>query len=224
MSEADAVALADRSPGLVGRDLVAAVTCEEPYVYNMEGTYHVVAVDCGIKTNILRLLANRACRVTVVPASATAADILALGPDGLFLSNGPGDPDGPVYLVDMVRQLIGSLPIFGICLGQQITALAAGSECYKLKFGHHGSNHPVKDLASGAVAITSQNHGFAVRSDSLPADYKMTQVNLNDDTVEGIEHRELPVYAIQYHPEAAPGPHDARPLFDRFIADMAKAY
>ena len=224
MSEADAVALADRSPGLVGRDLVAAVTCEEPYVYNMEGTYHVVAVDCGIKTNILRLLANRACRVTVVPASTTAADILALGPDGLFLSNGPGDPDGPVYLVDMVRQLIGSLPIFGICLGQQITALAAGSECYKLKFGHHGSNHPVKDLASGAVAITSQNHGFAVRSDSLPTDYKMTQVNLNDDTVEGIEHRELPVYAIQYHPEAAPGPHDARPLFDRFIADMAKAY
>ena len=135
----------------------------------------------------------------------------------------PGDPDGPVYLIEAVRELIGSLPVFGICLGQQITALAAGGECYKLKFGHHGGNHPVKDLASGSVAITSQNHGFCVRLDSLPDDYRLTQVNLNDDTVEGIEHRELPVYAIQYHPEAAPGPHDARPLFDRFIADMAEA-
>ena len=223
MSEADAVALADRSPGLVGRDLVAAVTCAEPYAYSTEGAYHVVAIDCGIKTNILRLLAARGCRVTVVPASTPAADILALGPDGLFLSNGPGDPDGPVYLIQAVRELIGALPVFGICLGQQITALAAGGECYKLKFGHHGGNHPVKDLDTGAVAITSQNHGFCVRLDSLPDDYRLTQVNLNDDTVEGIEHRELPVYAIQYHPEAAPGPHDARPLFDRFIADMAKA-
>ena len=223
MSEADAVALADRSPGLVGRDLVAAVTCAAPYAWNTEGAYHVVAVDCGIKTNILRLLAARGCRVTVVPASTPAADILALGPDGLFLSNGPGDPDGPVYLIQAVRELVGALPVFGICLGQQITALAAGGECYKLKFGHHGGNHPVKDLASGAVAITSQNHGFAVRLDSLPGDYRLTQVNLNDGTVEGIEHRELPVYAIQYHPEAAPGPHDARPLFDRFIADMAEA-
>ena len=222
MSEADAVALADRSPGLVGRDLVAAVTCAAPYAWNTEGAYHVVAVDCGIKTNILRLLAARGCRVTVVPASTPAADILALGPDGLFLSNGPGDPDGPVYLIEAVRELVGALPVFGICLGQQITALAAGGECYKLKFGHHGGNHPVKDLASGAVAITSQNHGFAVRLDSLPGDYRLTQVNLNDGTVEGIEHRELPVYAIQYHPEAAPGPHDARPLFDRFIADMAE--
>ena len=223
MSEADAVALADRSPGLMGRDLVAAVTCAAPYAWNTEGAYHVVAVDCGIKTNILRLLAARGCRVTVVPASTPAADILALGPDGLFLSNGPGDPDGPVYLIEAVRELVGALPVFGICLGQQITALAAGGECYKLKFGHHGGNHPVKDLASGAVAITSQNHGFAVRLDSLPGDYRLTQVNLNDGTVEGIEHRELPVYAIQYHPEAAPGPHDARPLFDRFIADMAEA-
>ncbi len=223
MSEADAVALADRSPGLMGRDLVAAVTCAAPYAWNTEGAYHVVAVDCGIKTNILRLLAARGCRVTVVPASTPAADILALGPDGLFLSNGPGDPDGPVYLIQAVRELVGALPVFGICLGQQITALAAGGECYKLKFGHHGGNHPVKDLASGAVAITSQNHGFAVRLDSLPGDYRLTQVNLNDGTVEGIEHRELPVYAIQYHPEAAPGPHDARPLFDRFIADMAEA-
>ena len=226
MSEADAVALADRSPGLVGRDLVAAVTCAAPYAYNTggntEGAYHVVAIDCGIKTNILRLLAARGCRVSVVPASTPAADILALGPDGLFLSNGPGDPDGPVYLIQAVRELVGALPVFGICLGQQITALAAGGECYKLKFGHHGGNHPVKDLASGTVAITSQNHGFAVRLDSLPGDYRLTQVNLNDDTVEGIEHRELPVYAIQYHPEAAPGPHDARPLFDRFIADMAE--
>ena len=222
MSEADAVALADRSPGLMGRDLVAAVTCAAPYAWNTEGAYHVVAVDCGIKTNILRLLAARGCRVTVVPASTPAADILALGPDGLFLSNGPGDPDGPVYLIQAVRELVGALPVFGICLGQQITALAAGGECYKLKFGHHGGNHPVKDLASGAVAITSQNHGFAVRLDSLPGDYRLTQVNLNDGTVEGIEHRELPVYAIQYHPEAAPGPHDARPLFDRFIADMAE--
>lgn len=223
LSEADAAALADRSPGLIGRDLVAAVTCAEPYVYSTQGAHHVVAVDCGIKTNILRLLAARGCRVTVVPASTPAADILALGPDGLFLSNGPGDPDGPVYLIDAVRELIGALPVFGICLGQQITALSAGGECYKLKFGHHGGNHPVKDLATGSVAITSQNHGFAVRLDSLPADYRLTQVNLNDDTVEGIEHRDLPVYAIQYHPEAAPGPHDARPLFDRFIADMAQA-
>ena len=223
MSEADAAALAERSPGLIGRDLVAAVTCAEPYVYSAEGDRHVVAVDCGIKTNILRLLAARGCRVTVAPASTTAAGILALGPDGLFLSNGPGDPDGPVYLIEAVRELLGALPTFGICLGQQITALAAGGQCYKLKFGHHGGNHPVKDLATGSVAITSQNHGFAVRLDSLPADYRQTQVNLNDGTVEGIEHRGLPVYAIQYHPEAAPGPHDARPLFDRFIADMAAA-
>lgn len=223
MSEAEAVTLADGSPGMVGRDLVAAVTCAEPYAYSTEGAHHVVAIDCGIKTSILRLLATRGCRVTVVPASTPAADILALGPDGLFLSNGPGDPDGPVYLIEAVRELIDSLPVFGICLGQQITALAAGGECYKLKFGHHGGNHPVKDLASGSVAITSQNHGFAVRLESLPDDYRLTQVNLNDDTVEGIEHRELPVYAIQYHPEAAPGPHDARPLFDRFIADMAEA-
>lgn len=223
MSEADAAALAERSPGLIGRDLVAAVTCAEPYVYSAEGEWHVVAVDCGIKTNILRLLAARGCRVTVAPASTTAAGILALGPDGLFLSNGPGDPDGPVYLIEAVRELLGALPTFGICLGQQITALAAGGQCYKLKFGHHGANHPVKDLATGSVAITSQNHGFAVRLDSLPADYRQTQVNLNDGTVEGIEHRSLPVYAIQYHPEAAPGPHDARPLFDRFIVDMAAA-
>lgn len=220
MSEEDAVALAERSPGLVGRDLVAAVTCAVPYAYNTEGRYHVVAIDCGIKTNILRLLAARGCRVTVVPASTSSHEILALSPDGLFLSNGPGDPDAPVYLIEAVRELLNFLPVFGICLGLEIAALAAGGECYKLKFGHHGANHPVKDLSSGAVAITSQNHGFAVRSETLPSDYRLTQINLNDDTVEGIEHRELPIYAIQYHPEAAPGPHDAWPLFDRFLIDM----
>lgn len=222
-SEADAVALADHSPGLVGRDLVAKVTCADPYVYSTEGKFHVVAVDCGIKTNILRLLKACGCRVTVVPASISSRDILSLSPDGLFLSNGPGDPDGPVYLVETVRELLEELPVFGICLGQQIVALAAGGECYKLKFGHHGANHPVKDLTSGTVAITSQNHGFAVQQETLPDDYRPTQINLNDSTIEGIEHRRLPVYAIQYHPEAAPGPHDAQGLFDRFVADMARA-
>lgn len=223
LSETDAVGLADRSPGLIGRDLVASVTCLESYVYNMEGEFHVVAVDCGIKTNILRLLAARGCRVTVVPASASSHEILSLSPNGLFLSNGPGDPNGPTYLVNVVRELLEKLPVFGICLGQQIMALAAGGECYKLKFGHHGANHPVKDLSSGTVAITSQNHGFAVRMETLPNSYELTQVNLNDDTVEGIQNRELPVYAIQYHPEAAPGPHDAQGLFDRFLDYMAVA-
>ena len=185
--------------------------------------HHVVAIDAGAKHNIMRHLAARGCRVTVAPATASAAAIAALAPDGLFLSNGPGDPEQAPYLVRTVQELLDGhreLPVFGICLGLQIMSLALGAEIYKLKFGHHGANHPVREERTGAVAITSQNHGYAVAAASLPADLRITHVNLNDGTVEGIEHRERPVFAIQYHPEAAPGPHDAQYLFDRFVSAM----
>jgi carbamoyl-phosphate synthase small subunit len=195
--------------------------------------YKVVAYDCGIKWNILRRLVETGCDVTVVPASATARDVLALDPEGIFLSNGPGDPEGVPYLIEAVRDLIGRRPIFGICLGHQILGLALGGRTYKLKFGHHGANHPVMDLATRKVEITSQNHGFAVdmasfqtdpRAEILgdPGDIVLTHVNLNDSTCEGLMHRQFPLFSVQYHPEASPGPHDAGYLFRRFVEMMAR--
>jgi carbamoyl-phosphate synthase small subunit len=186
-----------------------------------ERRYRVVAYDYGIKQNILRLLVDHNCDVTVVPAQTSAADVLALKPHGIFLSNGPGDPEPAVYAVENIRKLLGRVPIFGICLGHQLCGLALGGRTFKLKFGHHGSNHPVKNLLTQKVEITAQNHGFCVDPDSLPSsDVEITHLNLNDHTNEGMRHRSLPLFSVQYHPEASPGPHDARYLFDDFIAMM----
>lgn len=186
--------------------------------------YRVVAYDFGIKRNILRLLVDHGCEVVVVPAQTTAEEVLGLKPEGVFLSNGPGDPEPITYAVENIRKLVGRVPIFGICLGHQLCGLALGGRTFKLKFGHHGSNHPVKNLRTGRVEITAQNHGFAVDPDSLPAaDVEVTHVNLNDGTNEGMRHRSLPLFSVQYHPEASPGPHDARYLFDEFTGLMAEA-
>jgi carbamoyl-phosphate synthase small subunit len=183
--------------------------------------FRVVAYDFGIKQNILRLLVDHNCEVTVVPAKTSAADVLALKPDGVFLSNGPGDPEPVTYAVANIRKLLGHTPIFGICLGHQLCGLALGGRTFKLKFGHHGANHPVKNLLTQKIEITSQNHGFCVDPDSLPAsEVEITHVNLNDQTNEGMRHRSLPLLSVQYHPEASPGPHDARYLFQQFIAMM----
>jgi carbamoyl-phosphate synthase small subunit len=185
--------------------------------------YRVVAYDYGIKQNILRLFVDHGCDVTVVPAKTSAEDVLALKPNGVFLSNGPGDPEPIHYAVDNIRNLLGRVPIFGICLGHQLCGLALGGRTFKLKFGHHGSNHPVKNLLTQKVEITSQNHGFCVDPDSLPSsDVEITHVNLNDHTNEGMRHRSLPLFSVQYHPEASPGPHDARYLFDDFITMMSE--
>ena len=185
--------------------------------------FQVVAIDCGVKYNILRQLVSTGCDVVVVPATMTADEILALDPDGIFISNGPGDPEGVMHLVETTRQLLGKRPIFGICLGHQILGLALGGRTYKLKFGHHGANHPVKELDTGKVEVTTQNHGFAVNIESIPGgEVELTHVNLNDGTVEGMRHLRLPVFSVQYHPEASPGPHDSRYLFDRFVALMER--
>jgi carbamoyl-phosphate synthase small subunit len=224
-------------PGLVGRDLVAEVTASAPftwkdgewdlargYVAPPPARFSVVAFDAGIKFNILRQLRTAGCDVTVVPASTRAEAVLERKPDGVFVSNGPGDPEGVPYLIEAVRKLIGRVPVFGICLGHQILGLAAGGRTYKLPFGHHGANHPVKDLATGKVEITSQNHGFAVDPASLAGrGWEPTHHNLNDNTCEGLRHVELPVFSVQYHPEASPGPHDANYLFHRFTALMESA-
>jgi carbamoyl-phosphate synthase small subunit len=231
------VAKAKASPGLVGRDLVKEVSCQAPYEWRESvwrlgqghtapppARFHVVAYDSGIKRNILRQLTVGGCRLTVVPAFASADEVLALAPDGLFLANGPGDPEGVPYLADSVRRLVERLPTFGICLGHQILALALGARTFKLPFGHHGANHPVKDLGTGRVEITSQNHGFAVDPDSCPpAGLDVTHVNLNDGTCEGMRHRRLPVFSVQYHPEASPGPHDSHYLFRRFVELLMQA-
>ncbi len=235
--ELDAERLVERAralPGLVGRDLVSEVTVDRPYGWN-EGRWdpargylpppaarwRVVAYDSGIKQNILRQLASLGCAVEVLPAWTPAAAVLEKEPDGVFLANGPGDPEGVPYLVESVRELIGRVPIFGICLGNQILGLAFGGATYKLKFGHHGANHPVRDLLSGRVEITAQNHGFAVDPESVaPFGLEETHVNLNDRTSEGMRHRELPIFSVQYHPEASPGPHDAHYLFHRFVEMM----
>jgi carbamoyl-phosphate synthase small subunit len=216
---------AREAPGLVGRDLVREVTCAKPWKpgYPGAGRFRVAALDCGIKLNILRCLADAGCDVTVFPASASPGEILASGPDGVFLSNGPGDPEGVPYVIETVRELLGKTPVFGICLGHQMLGLALGGRTYKLKFGHRGANHPVMDQNTGRIDITSQNHGFCVDPDSLDPDrVELTHVNLYDRTNEGLRHRALPAFSVQYHPEASPGPHDARHLFDAFTALMER--
>ncbi len=221
------IAEARSSPGLIGRDLVKEVTCEKSYEWAeggnaSRGAYHVVVYDFGVKWNILRCLSESGRHVTVVPAATTAAEALAMSPDGILLSNGPGDPAGVPYVVEELRKLLGKKPIFGICLGHQLLALALGGKTYKLKFGHRGANHPVKELATGKIDITCQNHGFCVDIDSLDQrEVEITHINLNDMTLEGMRHKELPVMSVQYHPEASAGPRDARHLFGRFQDMMA---
>ena len=222
------------APSIVGRDLVREVTCDAPYqaeegVWALgegyasgagEKPYKVVAYDFGIKRNILRNLVSAGCDVTVVPALTPAAEVLAMEPDGVFLSNGPGDPEPLTYAQDNIRELLGKVPIFGICLGHQLLSIALGGKTYKLKFGHRGGNQPVLDHLSKRVEITSQNHGFAVDDKTLGDDVSVTHINLNDNTVEGVSHKTSPAFSVQYHPEASPGPHDAHYLFDRFITLM----
>lgn len=212
------VAKARAIPPMVGQDLVREVTVSEPYVWEARGKVTVAVLDCGVKLNILRELARRNCRVVVYPALCEAKDVLNDNPDGILLSNGPGDPAALPYVVRFAEEVIGRVPVFGICLGHQILCQALGAKTFKLKFGHHGGNHPVKDLRSGWVAITTQNHGFSVDFDTLPAkDVEITHVNLNDETLEGIRHRKLPLFSVQFHPEAHPGPHDTSYLFDQFV-------
>lgn len=233
------VAKAKAWHGLVGHDLVQRVTCQNPYAWNghpehSEGQppalrnaaysshrkYRVVAIDFGIKYNILRQLTAHGCEVQVVPATTTAVEILAAEPDGVFLSNGPGDPSPLDYAIKTIQRLIGEKPLFGICLGHQLLSLALGGKTYKLKFGHRGANQPVQRVETEQVEITSQNHGFCVDIDSLPSRVDVTHINLNDGTLEGIQHRDYPMFSVQYHPEASPGPHDASYLFSKFTRLM----
>ncbi len=237
---------AKQLPSMAGQELASRVSCTKPYDWaqgsidlatspwteqmgesgaNGEGRkLRVVAFDFGIKQNILRLLSDHHCEVGVVPAKTSAEDILGMHPDGVFLSNGPGDPEPMDYAVQNVRQLLGRVPVFGICLGHQVCGLALGGKTYKLKFGHHGSNHPVKNLLTNQVEITAQNHGFCVDPESLPSrDVEPTHINLNDQTNEGIRHKKLPLFSVQYHPEASPGPHDSHYLFTQFT-DMMKEF
>jgi len=233
---ADAVAKAKAAPAMSGLDLAKVVSQSEPYEWRetewqlgrgygqlADPKFHVVAYDFGVKFNILRMLASRGCRVTVVPAQTPAAEVRRLKPDGIFLSNGPGDPEPCDYAIAASRELIDEgHPTFGICLGHQIMALASGAKTFKMKFGHHGANHPVKDLDSGRVSITSQNHGFAVDEKTLPANLRPTHVSLFDGTLQGLARTDKPAFCFQGHPEASPGPHDIAYLFDRFVALMEK--
>lgn len=233
VDEARALAEARAFPGLVGMDLAQVVSTKAPYEWNegvwqrdglarrIQTRFHVVAYDFGIKRNILRLLVEHGCRVTVVPAKTPAADALALAPDGIFLSNGPGDPEPCDYAIAAIREFLAiGIPLFGICLGHQLLGLASGARTVKMKFGHHGANHPVIDLETGRVMITSQNHGFAVDETTLPPVLRATHRSLFDGSLQGIERVDRPAFAFQGHPEASPGPHDARPLFERFIRHM----
>ena len=238
---ARALALAAAAPSMAGLDLARQVSTPAPYAWSQtewrlaqpglagqagygeqtQTPYHVLAYDFGVKQNILRMLAQRGCRVTVVPAQTPAATVLAYRPDGIFLSNGPGDPQPCEYAIAAAAELINSgIPTFGICLGHQIMALASGARTFKMKFGHHGANHPVQELASGRVSITSQNHGFAVDEKSLPATLRVTHISLFDGTVQGLERTDQPAFCFQGHPEASPGPHDIGSMFDRFILEM----
>ena len=216
------------SPVMANRELASAVTAEKSYVYQEESAirnpqsqierFHIVAYDFGVKTNSLREFAKFGCRVTVVPADTSANDVMALKPDGIFLSNGPGDPASMQDVIDEIRKLTQTqTPMFGICLGHQLIGSAFGGETYKLKFGHRGGNQPIKDLTTDRIEIASHNHGFAVDADSLPTDVEVTHINLNDNTVAGLRHKTLPVFSVQYHPESAPGPHDSEYLFERFV-------
>jgi carbamoyl-phosphate synthase small subunit len=240
-SEGSARALVDRArslPGMEGQDLATLISTREPYEWAQKGAdawrdderellvrprFHVVAYDWGLKRAMLRLLAEAGCRITVVPSATTATQALAYRPDGVFLTNGPGDPAAVAGARETVAALLGKVPVFGICLGHQILALALGGSTYKLKFGHRGANQPVKDLATGKVDITCQNHGFAVDDASLKGRARVSHVNLNAGTVEGIEVLDAPAFGVQYHPESSPGPHDARALFGRFVAMMERA-
>jgi len=232
----EALAIARGAPSMAGLDLAKVVSAREPYGWSetewilgpgygaqRAPRFHIVAYDFGVKRNILRMLASRGCRITVVPAQTPAADVLAFKPDGIFLSNGPGDPEPCDYAIAATRTLIErGIPTFGICLGHQILALASGAKTFKMKFGHHGANHPVKDLDSGRVSITSQNHGFAVDEKTLPANLRPTHVSLFDGTLQGLARTDKPAFCFQGHPEASPGPHDIAYLFDRFVALMEK--
>jgi carbamoyl-phosphate synthase small subunit len=229
------VARAKKLPKMSGLDLAKYVTCKEPYAWN-EGDwdiekgyaaksttrYKVVAYDYGIKRNILRLLTQAGCDVTVVPATMSAEDVLKMQPDGVLLSNGPGDPEPVTYAIDNIKKLLGKKPVFGICLGQQLLGLALGGKTYKLKFGHHGGNQPIMDLTTRKVEIAAENHGFAVDMETIKDQVVLTHMNLNDNTCEGFQHKTLPAFSVQYHPEASPGPHDSRYLFARFIEMMEK--
>ncbi|MGD9014795.1 MAG: glutamine-hydrolyzing carbamoyl-phosphate synthase small subunit [Candidatus Omnitrophota bacterium] len=211
------------SPGLIGRDLVKEVTSNKINQWNKQGRFKVIVIDCGVKFNILRELVKNGCQVIIVPARTEIEQILKMKPDGVLLSNGPGDPEGIPYVVETVKDLIGKLPIFGICLGHQMLGLALGGKTYKLKFGHHGGNQPVKDLKTGKVAITVQNHGFCVDIDSLNKNHiQITHINLNDNTLEGMRHKKLPIFSVQFHPEASPGPNDAKYMFGEFVKLMEK--
>lgn len=215
-------------PSMEGADWVKAVATKKKYIWPVDKSigkprFKVAAIDCGIKWNILRILAKLGCETHVFPPNATAQDILKINPDGIFLSNGPGDPAVVTYVINTVREFFGKKPIFGICLGHQILGLALGGRTYKLKFGHHGANHPVKDMLDNRIGITSQNHGFCVDVKSLgKGEVEIIDVNLNDQTVEGLRHRKFPILSVQHHPEAAPGPHDAQYLFKHFIEMMEK--
>ncbi len=227
----------DAYPGLVGRDIVRNVTLGKSYAWTQgvvdvltgleckpKPKYKVIAFDFGIKQNILRLLISHGCKVEVVPADTTAAQILKKKPDGVFLSNGPGDPAAVTYAIDAIRGLLGKIPIFGICLGHQLLGLALGGTTYKLKFGHRGANHPVKNLETGKIEITSQNHGFCVDINSLKdKNVELTHMNLNDNTLEGLRCKKLKAFSVQYHPEASPGPHDSQYLFKQFTDWMDKS-
>ena len=208
------------SPSMTGLDLAKIVSTKNVYDWSDKGEYRVAAIDFGIKKNILRLLEELDCQVTVFPANATAKDILSFDPDGVFLSNGPGDPAAVKYGIETVKQILGEKPIFGICLGHQILAIALGAKTFKLKFGHRGINHPVKNMGEKTIEITSQNHGFSVELESLPKNVISTHINLNDNTSAGIESIDYPAFSVQYHPESSPGPHDSRYLFKKFIRMM----
>ncbi len=236
VDDSKALALARQFAGLTGMDLARVVTCKRPFAWSEgewvlgkgfakpETRYHVVAYDYGVKNNILRKLAQRGCRVTVIPAEAPAEFALQLEPDGVFLSNGPGDPEPCAYAIRAIRKLLETgLPIFGICLGHQLLALAAGAKTMKMKFGHHGANHPVQDVETGRVVITSQNHGFTVDTATLPRNTKVTHVSLFDGSLQGFRFTDRPAFCFQGHPEASPGPHDIAYLFDRFVEQIAQA-
>ncbi len=216
MSEAEAIEKAKAWEGLDGQDYASKVSDPNGYEFNNEGKYHVVALDFGIKTNILRNLAAQDMRVTVMPIGTSYEKIMEQNPDGVFLSNGPADPNSLPQVYNMIKQLLGKIPLMGICLGNQLLGLALGAKVSKLKFGHHGCNHPVKNLLTGAVEITSQNHNYAIDEKSLPADVEVTHINLNDNTVEGIRCKNVPAFSVQYHPESAPGPNDSMYLFEEF--------